>query len=139
MVSEKFPRSIQAVERDEFFEIRRSVKEIRPVKFRALRIGDTYVVVYSDRDGNKWHAVVGPGYTVKSYENWAEALETLVAVLRDNAGAKVELVEVEAAEYVLQVEERNIHTGEVSSAEECVVEWGDGAYSIDAEVAPEGP
>jgi len=140
METKNFPRSVIPVEKDEFFgtETVRTVKEVRPIRFRAIKIGDTYVVAYW-KDGEKNYAVVWPGHVVHGYDNHAEALETLVNILKENAGAKIEIVDVDAVQYVLNVEKRRTRTGDVDVYEESVVEWGDGAYSIDEEVAVEGP
>jgi len=137
METKNFPRSVQPVEEDGFFIRRRAVKEIRPFKFRALKVGDVYVVAYNGDDG-VYHAIVAPGYTVKSYDNFAEAFETLLAVLKNNAGAKIEVVEVEADMYVLEVERvLKSDPSDVATYEERVIEWG--AYSIDEDLVTDWP
>ena len=138
MAQTQIPKVVQMVEETPFFVKRRTVKEARPVRFRALKVGDTYIVAYVYDDA-VYHAVVTPAYAVKSYDNGTEAFETLLAVLKNNVGARVELVEVEATRYVFDVEEVDRdNPSRVSNYEEVAVEWGD-TYAIDEDIYTEWP
>jgi len=140
MVCEKFPHTVKPVEENPFFIIRRAVKEARPIRFKALKVGSAYVLAYRIGE-DVYNAVVGPGYSSKSYDNWADAFEGLVSLLKENVGAKVEVAEVEATEYVLHVEEVEKDGGLATTHEERLVEWGDCSVSLgeDEEIVAEGP
>jgi len=138
MAQTQIPKVIQMVEETPFFVKRRTVKEARPVRFRALKVGDTYIVAYVYDDA-VYHAVVTPTYTVKSYDNWAEAFETLLVAVKGAAGQRIEIVEVEATRYVFDVEEVDRdNPSRVSNYEEVAVEWGD-RYAIDEDIYTEWP
>jgi len=123
----------------------REVKEVRRIRLRALKVGDTYVVAYVDRHGEKNYAILKPGRRkIESYDNWAEFSDTMVEVLKANVGARVELVDVDAAVYVISETRVNRHEPMWRDVVELkYVEWGDGEYGIllgeDEELVAEGP
>jgi len=132
-------------EEDGLYRYERAVKEVRRVRLRALRIGDVYVIAYRDRHGEKNYAILKPGRKkIESYDNWAEFADSLVEILREHSGERVELVDVDAAVYIIAEERVNRHEPTWRSAATLkYVEWGGGEYGIllgeDEELVAEGP
>jgi len=131
------PRSIRLREEDSWRIYDRAVKELRRVRFKALRVGGeggAYIVAYIDEYGDKVYRVVNPGDWLRpdysQYREWAESAAGIVYALRRYAGSTVELVDVDATAYV--VEEVEVHRYTHRALERrhvMAVEWKDGPFN----------
>jgi len=131
------PKSLKLREEDMWRVYDRAVKDVRRVRLRALRVGGeggAYIVAYIDEYGDKVYRVVNPGDWLRDdysqYREWAESAAGIVYALRRYAGSTVELVDVDAAVYV--VEEVEVHKYTHRALERrhvMAVEWKDGPYN----------
>jgi len=133
-------------EEDCIHRYERSIKEVRRIRFRALRVGDVYIVAYRDHHGEKNYVLLYPRRRkVGSYDNWAEFADTLVEVIKSSVGNRVERVEVDAVLYL--IEERRVNKHEPSwydTATLKYVEWDtNGPYGLllgeEEELIVDGP
>jgi len=132
-------------EEDGLYKYTREVKEVKNVRLKALRIGDVYIVAFRDCHGEKNYAILKPGRKkVDSYDNWAEFADSLVEVLKANAGARVEVTDIDAVVYIMAEERVNKYEPSWRSVRELkYVKWGDGEYGLllyeGEELVAEGP
>ena len=136
-VEAPIPRSIRLKEEDSWRVYERSIKEVKRIRFKAVRVGGeggAYIVTYIDEYGDKVYRVVNPGDWLRDdysqYREWAESAAGIVHALRRFAGSSVELVEVDAVAYA--VEEVEVHRYTHRALEKrylLVVEWKDGPYN----------
>jgi len=139
----RFPKTLKPVREDEWFITENVVEKVVEISFKAIKIGNAYLLGYL-RDGEEKHYIIAtPSATIYSYENEWEALEALVNAIR--SGERIEHVDVNAAMYVVKRIRRNKHTGHVREDVFKIIEWEDGGnmYSVDLEefeeIIPEGP
>jgi len=126
------PKTLKPVVEDDWYVTTQEVVKSEVVAFNAFKVSNVYIIGYT-KDGEKSYAFVSDKFTVFSYDNEYEALETLMEAIR--SAERVERVVVRAAVYMIKRVRRNKKTGHVIESTYKLVEWEDGGvvYSLELE------